>query len=133
MNQDNAQPEKRIKIDPAAFADLMTDRETGDSIFGEVEVLKYLIDQLNAAGVDITMIHHDHELAIEYGGRRDYYSMPIASLDAPEVAVMDGMTELSAILTDHEGIESWVSYKDGKQSLHIAESEEPDGDSEASA
>jgi len=129
VTTDNTQTHKTIEIDLAKFKDLVpTETGTGtvEYIFGEGEVLKFLIDQLNAAGVDISMIHHDHEHAIEYQGRRDYFSPGIASLDAPEGAVVDGTAELSDMLNDHEGIESWTSYKDGKHYLHIAESEEPD-------
>ena len=127
MNQDNTQTHKTIFIDPAKFKDRVptgTGTGTVEYIFGEGDVLKFLVDQLNAAGVDISLIHHNHEIAIEYGERVDYFGIGISSLDAPETAIVEGMAELSDMLNDYEGIESWVSYKDGKHCLHIAESEE---------
>lgn len=131
MTTDNTKEHKTICIDPAKFKDRLTPTEDGEHIFGEADVLKFLIDQLNEAGVAISMIHHAHEHAFEYGGRRDYFSMGIASLDAPEDVVIDGMAELSDMLNDYPGIESWVAYKDGKHCLHIAESEEkPEAEAE---
>jgi hypothetical protein len=92
-----------IEIDPAAFADQVpTETGTGTTeyIFDEADVLKFLIDAMNEARISISMIDHDHEIAIEYRNRREYFSMGIASLDAPEGAVVDGMAELSYILND---------------------------------
>jgi hypothetical protein len=126
-----------IEIDPAAFADqvptetgtgtteyIPTETGTGTTeyIFDEADVLKFLIDAMNEARISISMINHDHEIAIEYQGKRNYFSMGIASLDAPEGAAIDGMAELSYILNDHEGIESWTSYKNEKHALHILRS-----------
>lgn len=132
MTQDDTKGHKTICIDRARFAgQVPRDTDTGEHIFDENDVLKYLIDQLNGAGVGIAMIIDGHDPAIEYGGRRDYYSMPIASLDNPGVAVMDGMTELSAMLNDHDMINSWVSYQDGKSYLHIVDVEPtPEGEPE---
>lgn len=113
-----------IHIDPAKFKDRVPrDTDTGENIFDEGDVLKFLIDQMNEAGVDIAMIHHEYELAIEYQGRREYFSMPIASLDAPEGAVFDGMAELANMLNDYMGVESWVEYQSGRYHLHIDEKE----------
>ena len=128
MNQDNTKGHKTICIDPAAFKDRLPVDDAEAHIFDEGDVLKFLIDELNAAGVDIAMIHHAHEHAIEYQGQRDYFSMGIASLDAPEGAVEDGMAELADLLNDYAGVESWTSYQHGKHCLHIAESEETAAD-----
>ena len=111
---------RAIEIDPTIFADRVPrDTDTGEYIFDEADVLKFIIDRMNGAHINIAMINHDHELAIEYRGQRDYFSMGIASLDEPDGAVIDGMAELSYILNDHAGIESWTSYKNGKHALHI--------------
>ena len=111
---------RTIEIDPAKFADQVPqDIETCEPIFDEADVLKFLIDGMNEAKINISMINYDHELAIEYHGKRDFFSMGIASLDAPDGAVIDGMAELSYILNDREGIESWTSYRNGKHALHI--------------
>ena len=109
-----------IEIDPKKFADRVPrDTDTGEHIFDEGDVLKFIIDALNAAKINISMVNHAHEMAIEYRGRRDYFSVGIASLDAPADAVIDGMAELSYILEDHEGIESWTAYKNETHTLHI--------------
>lgn len=113
-----------IHIDPAKFADRVSkDADTGENIFSEGDVLKFLIDQMNEAGVDIAIIYHDHELAIVYHGKQDYFSMPIASLDAPEGTVKDGMVELSDMLNDREDLKSWIEYQHGLYYLHIDEKE----------
>ena len=125
MRKDNVK-EQTIFIDPTKFKDRVpTENGTGKTeyIFDDGDVLKFLIDEMNEAGVDIAMIHQVHEHAIEYHGRRDFFGIGIASMDAPEDAVIDGMAELSDMLNDYEGTESWVSYKNGKHSLHITESE----------
>ena len=111
---------RAIEIDPAAFAVRVPhDTDTGEHIFDEADVLKFLIDRMNEAGADIAMIIHDHELAIEYQGQRDYFSMGITSLDKPDRAMIDGAAEISYILNDRTGIESWISYIAGKHALHI--------------
>ncbi len=109
-----------IEIDPAKFAgQVPRDTDSGEHIFDEGDVLKFVIDAMNAAKISISMINHAHEIAVEYRGKRDYFSTGIASLDAPADAVIDGMAELSYILNDREGIDSWTSYKNGKHALHI--------------
>jgi len=116
---------KTINIDPAKFADqIPRDTTTGENIFNETDVLKFLIDQMNVAGEDISMIHQDHEIAIEYKGRREYFSMGISSLDTPEGAAREGMEELSNILNNDAKTESWVEYQHGLYYLHIEESVE---------
>ena len=113
-------PHKVIEIDSAKFADRVPrDVDIGEPVFDEADVLRFLIDGMNEAGADIAMIIYDHKLAIEYRGRRDHFSMGIVSLDAADGAVIDGMAELSYILNDRTGIESWTSYKNGKHALHI--------------
>jgi len=111
---------KAIEIDPAKFADRVPkDTDTGEYIFDEADVLKFLIDEMNAAKINIAMITHNHDMAIEYQGRREYFGMSIASLDLLDGAVIDGMAEISNLLNDQEGIESWTAYKNGKYALHI--------------
>lgn len=114
-------PQHRVvEIDPSKFADrVVYDPDIGEYIFDEGEVLKFLVDAMNAAKINISKINHNHTHAIEYRGRRDYFSMGIASLDAPAEAVIEGMAELSYILDDHDGIESWTSYKNETHALHI--------------
>jgi hypothetical protein len=109
-----------IEIDPAKFADQVPrDTDTGERIFDESDVLKFLIDALNEARISISMINHDHGITIEYRGQWNYFGIGLASLDAPDSAVIYGMTELSYILNDREGIESWTAYGNGKHALHI--------------
>ena len=113
---------RTIEIDPSEFKDRVPS-ELADGkpeyYFDEGDVLKFLIDQMNAAKINISMILHDHELEIEYQGLRESFSMGISSLDAPETAVVDGMAELANVLNEYENIESWIAYKNGKHSLHI--------------
>ena len=116
------QQHRIVEIDPARFADQVpTENGTGtiEYIFDESDVLKFLIDQMNKAKISISMINHDHENAIEYRGRREYFGIGIASMDAPAGAVIDGMAELSYILNDYEDTESWTAYRNGKHTLHI--------------
>lgn len=113
-----------IHIDPAKFADqIPRDTDTGEQYFEEGNVLKFLIDQMNVAGVDISMIHSDYEYGIMYRGKLDYFSMGVSSLDDPEVAVRDGMIELANLLNDREDLKSWVEYQHGLYHLHIDEKE----------
>jgi|GEM_PF-4313223 len=111
---------KTVEIDPAEFAGgVPSDVDTGERIFYESDVLEFLIDAMNDDGIDIAMINHDHELAIEYRGKRDCFSMSISALDEPERAVIEGMAEISYIINDREGLESWTAYMYGKHTLHI--------------
>lgn len=111
-----------IHIDPAKFADqIPRDTDTGEYFFEEGEVLKFLVDQMNEAGVDIAMIHQDYEYAIEYCGKLDYFSIGISSLDAPEVSVRAGMVELANLLNERSDLKSWVEYQHGLYYLHIEE------------
>ena len=130
-----------IEIDPAKFADRIPS-ELADGkqeyYFDEGDVLKLLIDQMNAAKINISMIFHDHDLEIEYQGLRESFSMGISSLDAPEIAVVDGMAELANVLNEYDNVESWIAYKNGKHSIHLLRKsyvataiEEPDVASEA--
>jgi len=113
-----------IHIDPAKFKDrIPRDTDTGDYHFEEGEMLKFLIDQLNEAGVDIAMIHQNYEYGIEYCGKLDYFSIGISSLDTTEVAVRAGMVELANLLNDREDLKSWVEYQHGLYYLHIDEEE----------
>ena len=113
-----------IHIDPAKFRDRVPrDSDTDEYIFTEDGVLKFLVDQLNEAGVDISMIYTDYEYGIEYCGKLDYFSMGISSLDNPEVAVRGGMIELANLLSSHADLTSWVEYQHGLHYLHIEEIE----------
>jgi len=109
-----------VEIDPAKFeAQVPKDPDADEWYFDEGDVLKFLIDQMNLAKINIAMINHDHEIAIEYRGRREYFSMGISALDNPEDAAIAGIKELSCILNDREDIESWTAYRNGKHALHI--------------
>ena len=110
-----------IHIDPADFANqIPRDTDTGENIYDENDVLRFLVDQINAAGVDISMAYQDREYGIMYRGQLDYFGISISSLDTPEGAVREGVTELSNILNDHADLKSWVEYLHGLYYLHIA-------------
>jgi len=109
-----------INIDPAKFAEqIPRDPNTGEAYFGEDDVLTFLVDQINVAGVDIAMIYKDHELGIEYRGKRGYCSMNISSLETPEVAVRQGMVEMANLLNGRKEFTSWVEYTHKIYTLHI--------------
>ncbi len=111
-----------IQIDPAKFADrIPRDTDTGEQYFKEGDVLKFLVDQLNVAGVDVSMIHHGYETGIEYRGEMDYFSMSVTSLNAPEVAAHTGLVEVANLLNDRADLKSWVEYQHGLYYLHIEE------------
>jgi|LGVE01.1.fsa_nt_gb hypothetical protein len=110
-----------IHIDPADFANqIPRDTDTGENIYDENDVLRFLVDQINAAGVDISMAYQDHEYGIRYQGQLDYFAISISSLDTPEGAVREGMVGLSDLLNDHADLKSWVEYLHGLYYLHIA-------------
>jgi len=121
----------KVQIDPNTFRNSLKPAVEGEHIFDEGDLLRFLVDTLNKAGIDIAKIQHDYEHAVEYGGQRDYFSVGVSSLDTPEDAVIGGMTELSNMLNNQAGIESWTSYKDGKHFLHLKEADDEHiGDSE---
>jgi len=117
--------EYKVEIDPNTFRNLlepaMEGEHIGERIFGEGDVIRFLIDRMNQAGLKVSMIRQDHETGIEYRGRQEYISLGVASLDTPEQAVVEGICELSYVLNDFEGVESYVSYLDGKHFLHLKE------------
>ena len=113
---------KPINIDPEKFANqIPRDVVTGDQYFDEDDVLKFLVDEINVAGMDIAMIYKDHELGIEYRGKLEYFSMNISSLETPGFAARDGIVELANRLNDRKDLTSWVEYQHGLYYLHIDE------------
>lgn len=111
---------KAVEIDPEAFADhVPIDTVTGEYVFDDADVLIFLIDAMNTAKINISMVNHDHGFGIEYMGKRDNFSIGIPSRDAPERAVVNGIAEISYIINDHKGIESWMTYMNGKFILSI--------------
>jgi len=127
--------EYKVRIDPTEFQirnrNSQPDVAKEDCIFGEDDVIRFIIDRMNQAGLKISMIWQDHYTGIEYRGRQEYISIGAASLSTPEQAVIDGMHELSYALNDFEGIESFVSYLNGGHFLHLKEADdESKGDPE---
>ena len=122
MNQDNTKGHKTICIDPAAFKDQLQEDDTGAHIFSDEHILRFIVDQLNEAGLEIARFYHDCEYGIEYMGTRHYVGLPIE--DDPERAVVAAMEELSNELNSHDDTECWCTYRDGKHCLHITEKPE---------
>lgn len=117
--------EYKVEINPNTFRDslkpAMEGEHIGERIFGEGDVIRFLIDRMNQEGLMVSMIWQDHETGIEYRGRQEYISLGTASFDTPETAVIDGINKLSYALNDFEEIETYVSYLDGKHFLHLKE------------
>lgn len=116
-----------IPLDVSKFEEHLTPYdydEGGLAVYAvsEIDVLKFLIDEMNAAGVDITMTHHDFEPGVKYrGGEIGYFGINIQWMDSTHKALVQGMTEVANLLNEAENIQSWTEYQNAEYSLHIEE------------
>lgn len=120
MKQNDTRTHKTICIDPAKFKDRLQEDDTGEHIFSDEHILRFIVDQLNDAGLEIARFYHDCEYGIEYLGTRHYVGQHIE--DDPERAVVAAMEELSNELNSRNDTECWCTYQHGEHCLHIKES-----------
>ena len=100
------------------------DTTTGQAIFTEEQVIEVAVGKLQP-DIDVTLIWHDHESAIEYRGIREYIGLGILPEHRKD-AVLMAMREIANTINCQSGIECYVSMSDGKYFFTIQDKEEPD-------
>lgn len=87
-----------------------------EPIFFEKDIYKYIVDTLNAAGLDAEIRYQDTDHSIIVMGEMAYISVMI---ETSEQALTDTLEHLADELNSSESLESYLSYKNGKYSITI--------------
>lgn len=94
------------------------DADSGVEIFSEYDAISAAVRMMSENGINISTIWHAHDIAIEFGGTREYLSLGILGNSAA-AALMEAMQEISCIIDNIDGIECYISLNAGKHFFHI--------------
>lgn len=100
------------------------DPSTGQAVFTEEQVIEVAVGKLQK-DIDVTLIWHDYESAIEYRGIREYIGLGSLQEHRKD-AVLTAMREIANAINKQSGIECYVSMNNGKYFFTIRDKEEAD-------
>lgn len=97
------------------------DPETGQAVFSQEQVMEVAVGKLQEE-IDITLIWHEYETAIEYNGVREYIDLGILPEHRKD-AVLSAMREIANEINGQEGTECFISMRNSKYFFTIREQE----------
>jgi hypothetical protein len=110
----------KVSIDTGKFVETLV-KDKGELVFTEEDVYRFIIDSINAAGLDSELRYQDTDYSIIVGSEKAYVSY---FSDDPAKALIETVRRLCDEINSSKTTASWMEYKNKEYSILFEEKDE---------